>query len=305
MSHPPLSKLLSALTLALALPCAHAQSAINETRPLSADARVEVHNLKGSIRIVGTTDNELRVRGELGDQAELKAIGNNADSVEVRVEYPNSSGWGWGGRGGDTRLVVEVPVGVQLDVSAVSADIDISGVSGEQLVAESVSGNIEVRDSAPQRLSLSTVSGSQKVESAAAKLQLESVSGEISLQASKADQLSMETVSGAVDIVLAQPAREIRIETVSGSASLRGGPSDSGTLRAETLSGRLRIELPAATSARISAESFSGRIRSAVGTVEKESFGPGSSLRAELGAGGGRIQVETFSGALDILVDGR
>jgi hypothetical protein len=305
MSHPPLSKLLSALTLALALPCAHAQTAIDETRTISADARVEVHNLKGSIRIVGTSNSELRVSGELGDQAELKAIGNDPDSVEVRVEYPNSSGWGWGGRGGDTSLVVEVPLGVQLDVSAVSADIDISGISGEQLAAESVSGSIQVRDSGPERLNLSTVSGSQTVETAAVKLQLESVSGEISLQASAADQLGLETVSGAVDIVLAQPARDIRIETVSGSTSLRGGPSDSGTLRAETLSGRLRIELPAATSARITAESFSGRIRSAVGTVEKEEFGPGSSLSGELGAGGGRIQVETFSGALEILVDGR
>jgi len=305
---PLLPMLLAAAVLAPAGPVV-AQQTIDETRTLAADARVEVHNVKGSIRISAGSDDRLRLTGQLGKDAKLDVEGDDPDSLKIEVDYPNSSGWGWGwgggGSGGDTHLVLELPRGVQLEVSAVSAEVEIRGISGSRLEAETVSGSLVLSDSAPGKLELSTVSGALRADTGAEAIQLESVSGELRVVASRARTLRAETVSGDLEVELAQPAQDLRLETVSGSARLVGGPAPGGSLRAETLSGRLRLELPAGTSARISAESFSGRIRSAVGEVEKAEFGPGSSLSGQIGEGSARIQLETFSGDLDLRIEGR
>jgi hypothetical protein len=305
----PLMPMLLAAGLLAQAGAAGAQQAIDETRTLASDARVEVHNIKGSIRISAGNEDRLRLTGQLGKDAKLEIEGDDPDALKIEVEYPNSSGWGWGwgggGSGGDTHLVLELPRGVRLEVSAVSAEVEISGISGSVLEAETVSGSLVLTESAPGKLELSTVSGALRADTGAESIQLESVSGELRVVAPRARSLRAETVSGDLEVELAQPAQDIRIETVSGSARLLGGPAPGGSLRAETLSGRLRLELPASTSARISAESFSGRIRSAVGEVEKAEFGPGSSLSGQIGDGSARIQLETFSGDLDLRVEGR
>lgn len=303
---PPLLHGVLSLSLLCGLSLAQAQTALDESRTLAADARVSISNVKGSIQVVGGQSDTLRLRGELGQDAKLKPIGNDPRNLKIEVEYPNSSGWGWGAaRGGDTRLEIELPRGVALEVDAVSARIDIRGVSGERIKAASVSGRIELHDSAPQRLQVETVSGSQRIDSGAPAIELESVSGAIEIDARAADSLRAEAVSGAIDVRLQQPIHDLRMETVSGRVRVIGGPRADGSLRIETLSGALRLELPADTSARIEAESFSGRIRSPVGEVERPEFGPGSSLSAQLGDGRARIQLETFSGGLDISLQGQ
>ncbi|SDD62717.1 DUF4097 family beta strand repeat-containing protein [Aquimonas voraii] len=295
-----------ALSLLAALPCASAQTAINETRTLSADARVSVSNVKGSIRVVGGEGSTLRLRGQLGEDAELKLSADDPESVSIEIEYPNSSGWGWGGgAGGDTDLQIELPRDARLEVEAVSATVDVRGMNGRSLKISAVSGEVDLRDSAPQQLELETVSGGQRIQTGASELDLESVSGSIEVEASAARRLRAEAVSGDVDVRLQQRIEELRIETVSGAVRASAGPSAGGLLRIETLSGALRLELPADTSARIEAESFSGRIRSPVGEVEREDYGPGSSLDATLGGGESRIRLETFSGAIDLSLQGR
>lgn len=308
--YTPLVRRLARATLALsllgALPCAFAQTAIDETRTLSADARVSISNIKGSIRVVGGEGDTLRLRGQLGENAQLKLSEEDPQALSIEIEYPSSSGWGWGmSSGGDTDLEIELPSDVRLDIESVSAGVDVRGINGRSLKISAVSGAIELRDSAPQQLESETVSGAQRISAGAAELDVSSVSGAITIEASAASSLRAEAVSGGIDIRLQQAIDELRVETVSGEVRASGGPSASGLVRIETLSGALRLELPADTSAQIEADSFSGRIRSPVGEVEREEYGPGSSLDATLGEGAARIRLETFSGAIDLSVQGR
>ena len=67
------------------------------------------------------------------------------------------------------------------------------------------------------------------------------------------------------------------------------------------MSGELTLRLPAELSARIAAETFSGGIRSDFGSVDEAEHGPGKRLRATAGAGTARIELETFSGDLEIV----
>lgn len=274
---------------------------INETRPLAADAIVEVENVAGSIRVRGTATTELRVTGELGDGVEGLRIEGDGQRLSVKVQYPNESGprgW-WGGqRVADSQIVLEVPQGVELRAQSVSASVTVAGVSGRRAAIETVSGAVEF-DGGPQALEIESVSGSLQVTATGiAEVALESVSGAIELDGAITERLRAESVSGRIRISSDQPLAKVQSSAVSGDIDLQVGLAGGGQLNAESLSGTLAVTLPAATSARITASSFSGSIRSDVGEVEKESFGPGSSLRTTLGDGAGEVRLESFSGTV-------
>jgi len=50
-------------------------------------------------------------------------------------------------------------------------------------------------------------------------------------------------------------------------------------------------------------ETFSGGISSPVGKVQTEEYGPGKRLEARLGAGGGEIRLESFSGDVRVEIE--
>ena len=77
------------------------------------------------------------------------------------------------------------------------------------------------------------------------------------------------------------------------------GECDSSRVAARA-EGDVHLYLPADVSAHLRASTFSGSIRSDFGTVKDEDHGPGSSLDASIGSGDARVNVETFSGDLEI-----
>jgi DUF4097 and DUF4098 domain-containing protein YvlB len=96
------------------------------------------------------------------------------------------------------------------------------------------------------------------------------------------------------------PFRKLEASTVSGDLAIHGGVTSDGDVNVETMSGDVELGLPADTAADLDASSFSGDIDSAFGKVEEPEHGPGSKLHTTLGAGGGKLSVETFSGDIRI-----
>ena len=291
---------IATLLLAGLLPvAAMAATPIDETRAISADARVSVENVKGSINVSVWDRNEVHIGGSLGDGVEKLEIDGGGDHLDIQVRYPQSGGW-FGGNGNSepTRLDIKVPRSVVLDLEAVSADIEVRGIDSAGLDAESVSGNVTV-DARAREASITSVSGDLELRIDAQELRLESVSGDISANGDISGSLRAEVVSGDIEITAGE-LREIRLSTVSGDVELRAALAASGRLSAESVSGNIELQFPASLSAEIEAETFSGDIRSPVGKVEKAGFGNGSTLEARAGSGSGRISLETFSGDIEI-----
>ncbi len=295
------SRLLAPALLLAAVP-ALAATPVNETRPLAADGRVSIENLKGEVRVRTWDRPEVRITGSLGEGVEKLEVEGSASRLSIEVRYPQRSG-GWFGWGGDdtgpTVLEVTLPRGASLDVDTVSADIDVEGVAGARLDLESVSGRVGVRAARPGVARVSSVSGGVEVEAGGPDVGVETVSGDIRLQGALDGRVSVETVSGDATVV-AGALERLSHATVSGDARLEAGLRPGGSLRAESVSGTLEIILPAATSARLAVETFSGGISSPVGKVETEQYGPGKSLSARLGGGDGDIRLESFSGDVRI-----
>ena len=289
--------------LAAAAP-AFAATPIDQTRPLDARGRVEIENLKGRIEVKPWGRNEVRVTGSLGDGAERLIVEGGGANLRIEAKYPERS-WGRGkDRTGPTTLIVHVPLQASLDIESVSASVHVEGVAPPQLEIESVSGDVAVAG-APGAADIETVSGNQTLTlNTAGDVSSASVSGEIALRGRIKGRVDVETVSGNVQVdSRGEALRGFSGESVSGDVDARIALANGGEVRGESVSGDFRLHMPRGLSARVEADSFSGTLRAPGAKVDKEEFGPGSSLRTRYGSGAGEIRVETFSGDFELSMD--
>jgi hypothetical protein len=280
--------------LASAMP-AFAATPINETRPLAADGRVSIDNVKGRIVVRGWDRPEVRITGSLGDGVEELEIDGTASALTILVRYPQGGWFGSGNGGEPSTLEVNVPVGATVAIDAVSADVDVSGVRGARLEIDSVSGDTLVREVQPREARMDNVSGDIDAQIDSRDVALETVSGDITLGGRLGGKVATESVSGDLR-VSAGTVERLTFATVSGDATMSAALAPGASVRGESVSGNLTLRVPAATSAKLRIESFSGSITSPVGRVITEEYGPGSHLDATLGGGDGEISLEAFSG---------
>jgi hypothetical protein len=289
----------AALLLVAGTP-ALAATPINQVRPLAADGSVSIENIKGRI-VVRTWDRaEVGITGSLGEGVEKLLVEGSASDLRIEVRYPSSGGgwFGWGGDGGRSEastLEVSVPAGAGVKIDSVSASVEVSGVAGRRLAVDTVSGGVVVNSARPGEARIESVSGDLELELETASLAVDSVSGDVRVKGRVTGVVAIDTVSGDADLAAGRLDR-LSVSSVSGDSRIRAALAPGGSITADTVSGGLSLALPPETSARLRAETFSGSITSPVGTVQTEPYGPGKRLEARLGAGGGDIRLESFSG---------
>ena len=291
----------SALLLLLAVSgAAMAGTPINETRSVDADARIDVSNIKGEVTVSGWDRNEVSISGTLGEGAKSLAIQGSGSHLTIKVQPPDKQGWfSWGSesRMGDTTLDLKVPRNAEMKIEVVSADVALSGVAGRALTVNSVSGKLRL-DSEAKEVEIDSVSGNIDLTGKADRAHLETVSGNVRARGLNG-QVKFETVSGDIDAENGD-YREINAGTVSGDINLRGKPTKDARVEVETMSGDVHVYLPADIAGRLRVTTFSGSIRSDFGKVKEEEHGPGSSLEATMGNGDSRVNLQTFSGDVEV-----
>lgn len=283
-----------ALACITALP-AHAATPINQTRPLDARGRVEIDNLKGRVEVRGWDRPEVKLTGSLGDGVEKLSVEGDADALHIEVKYPSRSN-----RSEPTTLILQVPLRADLEIDTVSADIDVGGMASRQMSLESVSGNI-IANGAPRRAKVESVSGDARLTFNSGDVDVDTVSGDVTLGGRLNGEVSVETVAGDVKVdTKGEKLSSFRGGTVSGDIQVHMGLAADGVVKMETVSGDLLLLTPRDLSAQVSGESFSGDLKAPGAKIKREEFGPGSSFRADYGAGKGQIRLESFSGDAEL-----
>src|SRR6185437_2970406 len=182
---------------------------------------------------------------------------------------------------GSVRLEVHVPRDSELDVSAVSGDIDADLGSGDDEV-NSVSGTISLRGSGRD-----------------GTLHVGNVSGDVTVT-NAAGELEARTVNGTLRAELAS-ARHARLNTTSGDIVLKARLEGSGSIETETVSGNAKLDVSAPAGYSYEAKSFSGGIHDCFGQQADESrYGPGSRLNGTRGGGGGHVRMQSLSGDISL-----
>jgi len=268
-----------------------AATPIDQTRPLDPRGRVEIDNLKGRVEVRAWDRPEVKITGSLGDGVEKLSVEGDRDALRIEVKYPNRA------RNTEpTTLVVQVPLQAGLEVSTVSADIDVHGVAPRELSLETVSGDIRA-NGAPRRALVEAVSGDVFLTFNSGDVDASAVSGDLILNGRLNGEVSVETVSGNMRVdSRGERLRRLSASTVSGDMHMKLGLAADGEVSVESVSGDLTLVVPADLSAKVSGESFSGDLRAPGAKIEREEFGPGSHFRTRYGDGKGEIRIETFSG---------
>jgi hypothetical protein len=268
------------------------------------DVRVEVGNVRGSVRVTGWDQGQVSLSGSLGEGSKLE-ISGDALHLAVRVEGNSGNHW-FGGNGPDrdSDLVLSVPRDAALKVGVVSADASVIGVAGKTFSVDGVSGKLTLDSDAPQ-VEVNCVSGdvvfTTSKANVDARVNLQTVSGDISAKG-LGGRVKLETVSGNIGMA-GGVVQELETGTVSGDARIQATPAAHARMTLKSMSGDIHLVLPAALSAHVEAQTFSGGIHSDFGKVQNKERGPGSSLDGSVGDSDATIHAESFSGSIEFRKD--
>lgn len=272
-----------------------ADTQIDERHNLAAGGRIELSNVAGKVTVRGWDRNDVQLTGTLSDGLQLRQE-KSANRVRWEIEYPRRN------NNGGATLVLNVPRSVELLLSTVSANQDISGIDVRRLQADSVSGSLSAAGRSGDS-KLNTVSGSVSARLQTPKLDVNTVSGRIEAGGGVSGDIGAQTVSGRVEVDAGRVQR-LAVETVSGSIDLSAaGLAPGGRINVESVSASVTLSLPRTVSAQLSVNSFSGSINSDDGQVERPRYGPGSNLDTRLGGGDGDIRIQSHSGSVRVRLD--
>jgi len=268
-------------------------AAINESMDAAAEGIVSISNIAGSVEVQGWSRNQVEISGDLGSDVEELIFERDGDEIEIKVKTRRGNS-----HDVESDLVVKVPLGSSLEVSTVSADIDVAGLAGEQSL-ESVSGDITTEAFASD-IEVNSVSGDLEVEGddKTMRSMLSSVSGDIDTD-HLAGEIGVESVSGDL-VVVSGVFDRASMDTVNGDIVFHAQLLNDGRLDVETVNGSVDIEFAGEVSARFDIETFNGDIRNCFGpkAVRVSEYGPGYELKFTEGGGSGRVTIETLNGDL-------
>jgi len=259
----------------------HASKAIQQRVAADPQGTVEIVSVAGSIDVSGWDRSEVEVTGTVGDQVDHVDL--NASNGRVTVHVVPSAGSGFGEKM-VARLQVHVPAKSTVVARLVSADLKLSGVTGE--------------------VKLQTVSGDINGE-VGGDLSANTVSGDVKLTARNARSIDIRSASGDISLELGSVTRG-RLKSVSGDVSATLTLAPDAQLEGQSVSGDLSFEFTSAPAGDFDIQSFSGDIDNCFGPKPVESrYGPGTRLTFRNGEGRAHVSAETKSGDVRLCVVGQ
>ncbi len=233
---------------------------IHEKVNASPNGKVEIDNLAGSVRITGWDRDEVEITGTLGKGTERLDVQEKGDRVIIEVVLPG----GRNNRIEGTDLEIRVPRGSEIEVSTVSASIDVSDVDGA-LELDTVSGAVGVQGE-PEEVEVGTVSGRITVDARLERGEFNTVSGHIEarLDLTSRSRVDFDSVTGHIELTVPRGLdADFEISTFNGRIDCDFGPEPRKTSR--YVPGAELNFSTGSGGARVSASSFSGRV-----TIEEE-----------------------------------
>ncbi len=290
-----MKKIIGALVLATALApaVASAQLKVDERREAAPNARIEIDNQAGSIRVIGWDQQEVRVTGTLGKGAEGLDFDGSREHLEIDVESGSRVPFSV-----ESDLEVHVPAGAHLEIEGFASQIDVSNVTGT-VEASTVNGSISVEGKA-SKVSVETVNGSLDISGPARQVEADSVNGAVTIRGA-GGEVEATTVNGTLTVEGTTFSRA-SLETVNGSVRFVGALAQTATLSVESVGGSVYLVLPKDVAADFSISTFSGDIENDFGPKAKQTsrWTSEKELRFSTGSGGARVSVETLSGTVTL-----
>jgi DUF4097 and DUF4098 domain-containing protein YvlB len=246
-------------------------------------ARLELSSTDGDITVQTWNRDAVRVQGDHDEETRVE-IDQDGRTVRIRARArygPTEVSW---------RLTV--PADMELDLSSQSGDVRASGTNGEIAVA-TVAGDIAVQGGGGF-IALQSVEGNVDLSGTGGRIRVTTVNGGIAIRRANGD-IKANAVDG--DIVLEDVATsEVEATTVAGDISFSGAIRTGGRYGLSSHDGDVTVIAPS-IDADVTISTFSGDFESEYPVTVSGSQGRGR-MRFTLGAGGARLDLESFDGTV-------
>lgn len=270
---------------------------VDTTFTIAANASLDVqmpHLGRGSadVTVRGWSRPEMRVQGETSEGQLSLAVGSRQVDIGTR---------GQSGRTEVERLEIHVPFGTRVHVNSGNGDISVTGTRGP-VDLTSFNGDIVVTEAA-DRIELKTFNGDVTATGIEGRLSVNASNGDVEIDDARGE-VEVSTLNGDIGLDRIRSA-SVRAKTMSGRITYDGTVERTGEYSFNAFSGSIEMAIPASAGASLSVSTFSGTLDSpdfpltlSPGTRSRESRG--QSMTFDLGGGGARISLESFSGEITI-----
>lgn len=266
---------------------------------LDADGSIRITNLVGSVRVTGWDRDSVSLRGSIPKGDKL-FMGGGPRGMKMFIETLNDR------NPQPSTLEVMVPARAKVWVKTATAQIDVSGITGE-LDLYVVGGKIRVSGK-PAELNAEAIDGDIEVNGKPGWLRAKSASGTVTLNGSSPDA-SISTVSGGIT-VNSVPAEgqgkfeRAKIETVTGPIRFNADIEKGAAIDFDTHSGSMDIAIPRRTGADFEIASIAGTISNELNYSKpvKGRYGRGSELVMTNSSGGARVNIRSFKGPVTLRI---
>jgi DUF4097 and DUF4098 domain-containing protein YvlB len=295
-----------------------ASGSFDRNYAVTGPIRLELTNASGDVDITGSSDGKVRVHGDVrvsgmgfGDpQLRLDEtlanppIEQKSDTIRIGKEMS-------GLRHLSIAYTIQVPHDTEVSVTVASGAQAVRGVRGP-VKMRAASGSIRV-EKIDRDAQLTTASGSVSANDVGDDVRVSSASGSVNVTNTKGDvrvnaiagtiqvlrpgaRVETDTASGAIDIQGA--SNDVKAHAASGRVSVQGNPAANSYWELKTVSGSVLLKVPASANFHLSAQAVSGEIRTDIPIMIEEQGK--RVLRARMGRGGARVDVQTVSGEIRV-----
>jgi DUF4097 and DUF4098 domain-containing protein YvlB len=289
----------------------------DRTYSVSGPVHIDFSNGSGAAVIRAGTDGQVNVSADLTFHS--WALGNASRRMTELEENPpiqqqdntlRISGYSHQNVSVDYRITV--PASTQIHATDGSGDLDVRGIQGPlnvstgsgDVAAQTIGSDVQVVAGSGD-LTLSNVAGNLDVTTGSGDAALRHIQGDSRLHTGSGDltidepgrAIIADTGSGNVKVTGAK--NDLRLHTSSGDIEVAGTPGIATFWDLRTSSGSVKLHVPSEAGFRLFAHTSSGGIETNIPIVIDEKTSS-HELRAHVGTGEGRIEIETASGDIEI-----
>lgn len=297
---------------------AEATGAFDRTFTVNGPVRLELTSGSGDSHVTTGPAGEVRIHGDI--HAEDWPFANaRRRSSEVESDPPVSQqgnlirvGGGSSSRHVSIDYTIIVPANTEIRGISGSGDLTVDGlqgpanfISGSGNVSASQIGSDIQAVAGSGDFQFANVQGQVQATTGSGDVDLSLVKGAIRLHTGSGDvhvaqpgnDVTIQTGSG--DVEIGGAIADLRLQSGSGGFTVSGNPGTSNYWDFSTSSGDVTLNVPADASFRLYAHTTSGDIDAAIPIVMEGTAGK-HELRARIGDGKARVEIQTSSGGISL-----
>lgn len=250
-------------------------------------SRLDVNNFAGEIAVKTWGKNEVRVEASHSSRAWIE-VDDSSPTITLRAKSRRAVPV-------QADYQLTVPSWMALELSGIAADVSVEGSKAEIKVS-TVNGDVNVQGGA-KFISLASVEGDVSLSGARGRIEVSSVNQDIHIRDAAGDIMA-ETVNG--DVLLERvDSQHVEATTVNGSLTYDGPVKDDGSYSFSTHAGDIVLGMTEKSNATVSVATFSGAFESNF-SVEREGSRKGKRFSFTVGNGSAHVQLESFSGSIQV-----